>query len=107
MLHKTIVMVYFALLPITCSAWAEAQGRLNILDYCQPGMPVDRQGKADASQAIINAIIAANTMTAKGEPACIYIPAGIFRIVSNPPQFARAGCVVGDGPTQSILNLDS
>jgi hypothetical protein len=85
---------------------AYAADRLNILDYAPPGEKVDRTGGADASQALARAITAANVFTARGEPACIYVPPGTYRIATPPPAFIRAGCVTGDGPSQSILLLD-
>ena len=85
---------------------AAAADRVDILDHAPPGTQVDRTGHADASAALSSAIAAANVFTAKGEPACVYIPPGIYRIAHAPPPFARAGCVKGEGPTQSILLLD-
>ncbi len=83
-----------------------ASDRLNIFNYAPAGTTVDSAGKADASQALARAIAAANDKTAKGEPACVYLPAGVYRIASPPPAFLRAGCVVGDGSSQSIISLD-
>jgi hypothetical protein len=85
---------------------ASAADRLNILDYASPGTRVDRTGIADSSVALSNAINTANRITARGEPACIYIPPGTYLVVSNPPPFVGAGCVVGDGPSQSVISLD-
>jgi hypothetical protein len=79
---------------------------LSILDFAAPGAKVDRTGVADASPALANAISAANAKTSKGEPACVYVPAGVYRIVTPPPMFSRAGCIKGDGPTQSTIVLD-
>jgi hypothetical protein len=79
---------------------------LNIIDYAPPGTPVDLSGRADASQALINVMQAANELTAKGRPACVYLPAGVYRISRNPPPFKLAGCVKGDGPSQTIIRLD-
>lgn len=79
---------------------------ISILDYAPTGTKVDRSGTADAAPALTAAINAANALTAQGKPACVYIPTGTYRIKSNPPQFARAGCIKGDGPTQSTLLLD-
>jgi hypothetical protein len=87
--------------------WASAADRLNILDYPPAGTQVDRSGKSDASLALASAISAANEMMAKGEPACVYVPPGVYRIVSPPPPFVGAGCVVGDGSSQSILSIDA
>ncbi len=94
---------------LVLAAWplpASAADPLSILDYGAAGVPVDRTGKADASQALAGAITAANALTAKGLPACVYIPTGTYRIVSSPPEFVKAGCVKGDGPTQSVLAID-
>jgi hypothetical protein len=88
------------------SFWAapsHGADRMSILDY---GKPVDRSGIEDASIALASAVKAANLSTAKGQPACVYIPPGIYRIVTPPPAFERAGCVVGDGPPQSTLLID-
>jgi hypothetical protein len=81
---------------------AVAADRFELLDY----PPVDRTGHADASEALARAIAAANLVTARGEPACVHIPPGTYRIAHAPPEFARAGCVHGDGSTQSVLLLD-
>lgn len=97
-------LITFILCVWPAIGWAS--DRLNIIDYAPPGTKVDRDGGGDASPALNNAIAAANNLTERGKPACVYIPPGIYRIVSNPPTFARAGCVVGDGPSQSILSLD-
>jgi hypothetical protein len=96
-------------LVLALSAWsigAQAADRLSILDYAPPGTQVDRTGHEDATDALVNVIKAANAFTAKGEPACIYIPPGTYRIKQSPPEFARAGCVKGDGPTQSVIVID-
>lgn len=89
-----------------CADIAIASDRLNILDYAPPGAKVDRAGGADASEALANAVSAANAKTAKGEPVCVYIPPGSYRIVTPPPPFVGAGCVMGDGPSQSTLVID-
>ena len=91
------------LFPAPC--WSA--DRLNILDFAPPGTQVDRTGGADTSQALSNVVAAANVFTAKGEPACVYIPPGIYRIVFPPPPFVRAGCIKGDGSTQSIIKVDT
>ncbi len=90
------------LLPLA----ARAADPISILAFAPPGGTVDRSGKADASAALAGAIAAANVFTAKGEPACVVIPPGRYRISTPPPAFIRAGCVRGDGPTQSELVLD-
>ena len=79
---------------------------MNIVDYSVSGTKVDSTGKTDVSAALAGAISAANEKTAKGEPACVYLPTGIYRISSPPPPFVRAGCVIGDGSSLSIINLD-
>jgi len=99
------------LATLSLAAWpapgaSVASGSFNILDYAPPGTVVDQQGQADASPALAGAIRAANLRTARGLPGCVHIPAGIYRIASAPPPFARAGCVKGDGSSQSILRLD-
>ena len=101
-----VVIIMVGLLFILWSFAAHAADRPNILDYAAPGAPVDRTGHADASQALIDAVTTANVTTATGGPACVYIPTGTYRILRNPPQFARAGCVKGDGSTQSTIVLD-
>ena len=85
---------------------AMASDRLNILKYAPVGKLVDRTGKEDASQALASAVAAANEKTGRGEPACVYVPPGTYRIVTAPPQFVGAGCVIGDGPSQSTLSID-
>ena len=85
---------------------ALASDALSILNYAPPGNVVDRSGKADASAALSAAVRAANSFTSRGEPACVYIPPGQYRIATAPPAFIRAGCVRGDGPTQSTLIID-
>lgn len=83
-----------------------AADRFNIVDYAPAGTAVDRTGKVDASQALAHAIAAANEETARGEPACVYLPAGVYRIALPPPAFVRAGCIAGDGSSQSIVSID-
>jgi len=85
---------------------ASAADRISILDYGQPGAQVDRTGVLDVSRALANAIAAANVFTSKGESGCVYIPPGVYRISLPPPPFERAGCVVGEGPSQSVINID-
>ena len=93
-----------AILALTTAA--HAIGRYNIVDFAPPGTPFDRTGTADDSAALAAVITAANVATAKGDPACVYLPAGTYRIVTPPPAFIRAGCVQGDGPTQTFIHLD-
>lgn len=83
-----------------------AADRLNLLSFGGPGQQVDRNGHADASEALSRAVTAANAFTVQGQPACVYVPAGTYRIKSPPPPLKGAGCIVGDGSTQSILKLD-
>ena len=83
-----------------------AAERFSILNYAPSGAGVDRSGNADASQALARAVAAANEKTAKGEPACVFLPAGVYRISSAPPAFARAGCIAGEGSSQSIIAVD-
>ena len=79
--------------------------RVDILDYGTKENPVDRTGVADDSAALARAIRVANLHTSVGKPACVYIPAGIYRIETAPPAFALAGCVKGDGSAQTILSI--
>jgi hypothetical protein len=95
-----------ALATVLMPCGAQSQTTFNILDYAPAGSKVDQDGVADASAALAAAIAAANARTAKGLPACVYVPPGIYRIVSNPPAFARAGCIKGEGPAVSIFKLD-
>jgi len=99
----------FTLILLAClpSAAASAADRLNVLDFAPRGLGVDRTGAADDSQALTNVINAANAITMKGQPACVYLPAGTYRIVTRPPSFIKAGCIKGDGPTQTIIEIDS
>lgn len=88
----------------------ETANRFNILDFAPAGQAIDRAGSMDVSDALAKAVEAANAMThfAKDhppQPACIYIPAGIYRVSKPPPMFKGAGCVIGDGSAQTILNL--
>jgi hypothetical protein len=96
------------LAALLCAATTAARpaDRLNLLDYAPPHTRLDRGGTEDASAALAAAIEAANAFTAHGAPACIHIPAGTYRIVTPPPAFQRAGCITGDGPSQSTLKLD-
>jgi Pectate lyase superfamily protein len=95
-------LLFVLMWPILTSA----SDPLNIIDYAPVGTKVDRTGVADVSQALASAIAAANAKTATGEPACVYIPPGVYRIVTPPPPFVRAGCVRGDGPSQSVIDVD-
>jgi hypothetical protein len=75
---------------------ARAADRINVKDY---GALLD--GSTDDSAAWNAAITRANTLSAAGVRVCIYMPAGISRIVTAPPQFSGAGCLLGDGqPSQ-------
>jgi hypothetical protein len=100
-----MIRLALAMVSIWC-ATAQASDPLNLLDFAPSGTAVDRTGKADASQALANVITAANAKTVNGEPACVYIPPGVYRIVTPPPAFRLAGCIKGDGPTQSMLAVD-
>jgi hypothetical protein len=88
------------------SATASASDVINILSFPSKEGAVDRSGVRDASKSLADAIQVANGKTAVGEPACVYIPPGVYKITRAPPEFIRAGCVRGDGPTQSIIKLD-
>jgi hypothetical protein len=101
-----IVQSGIVLLSSVAACLAAESGRLNLLDYAPPSKPVDRHGGEDASSALHAVVTAANEAMAKGEKACIYIPAGVYRINSAPPIFFRAGCIIGDGSSQSILKID-
>jgi hypothetical protein len=102
---QILAAIIAAVAPVLLQT-AVAADRINLLNFGPAGAPVDRTGVADASQALGAAIGAANAFTRKGEPACVYVPPGIYRIVTPPPPFERAGCILGDGPSQSILRLD-
>jgi hypothetical protein len=79
---------------------------VNILRVAGATKPLDLSGATDVSPYLITAVTEANRITAAGKPACIYLPSGVYRIVRPPPQFVRAGCVRGDGSTQTIIILD-
>ena len=100
-LMPALLAAFLCLAPGIASA-----APLSILTYPSPNTIVDRTGATDDSQALAGVITAANLITAQGGPACVYLPAGTYRIVTPPPAFLRAGCVRGDGPTQTILLLD-
>jgi len=100
-----VAIILTAVLALDDSA--PAADRISILDYGQPGAKVDRTGVLDVSKALAAAIGAANMFTSKGESACVYIPPGIYRISLPPPPFERAGCVLGEGPSQSVINIDA
>jgi hypothetical protein len=82
-----------------------ASDRLNVLDYSDAGLPVDRTGMIDASKALARAISAANARTRQGEASCVYLPAGVYLIATSPPAFERAGCIIGDGSSQSAIKV--
>ena len=94
-------------LVVSLSNSSYGADRLNILNYATSGTQVDRTGHVDASEALAAVITAANAITATGAPACVYVPAGVYRIRNKPPQFVRAGCIEGDGSTQSVISLDA
>ena len=75
--------------------------RINVKDY---GATLD--GSTDDSAAWNAAVTRANTLSAAGTRVCIYMPAGISRIVTAPPQFSGAGCLLGDGPHKSFVLID-
>ena len=101
-LRNTVAGTLIALTSST--AYAD---RFSILDYAPAGAQIDQTGKADASQALAQAILAANAQTSKGKPSCVYFPSGKYRIVSPPPPFVGAGCLIGEGSTQSIIIIDA
>jgi hypothetical protein len=103
----TVLFGFFNGLPIAHAASpGEGVYHVNILDYGSDQSPVDRTGAADDSAAVAKAIAVANIHTSVGKPACVYIPAGKYRIVSPPPSFAFAGCVTGDGSSQTFIDID-
>jgi Pectate lyase superfamily protein len=91
---------------MTLSWSVPAEDRINLLNYAPSGKALARDGAEDVSQAMADAISAANAITEKGLPACVYVPPGVYRISKAPPAFVRAGCIVGDGPSQSIIKID-
>jgi hypothetical protein len=82
-----------------------ASDRLSILDY-GPLRGVDRTGIEDSSLALRAVISAANARVASGDPTCVYLPSGTYLISLPPPPFLKAGCVFGDGPSQTIISID-
>ncbi len=83
---------------------------LNLLDFTAGGKKVQRTGGTDISAALTAAVNAANGMTyfASGhapQPACIHIPRGVYTVTQAPPMFKGAGCIVGDGSAQTIIDL--
>lgn len=93
-----------------CAAPAASANDLNLLDFVAEGMTVDRTGATDVSAALTAAVNAANGMTYFAsdhapQPACIHVPRGIYRVTQPPPMFKGAGCVIGDGSAQTIINL--
>jgi hypothetical protein len=104
---KLLSGTILAALALVSLSTAWASGRLSIMDYPPPGGIVDASGKADDSQALANVVKVANAVMAKGQPVCIYLPAGTYRITTAPPPFTGPGCVIGDGPAQSMLYVDS
>lgn len=103
-----VAMVALAIMLLAGSATRGPTdlARFNILDYAPLGTRVDQTGGADAAPALAAAIRAANVRTARGQPACVHIPGGVYRIASALPPFVRAGCVRGEGSSQTILRLD-
>ncbi len=98
--------VYVVLVLLVFSGVVRASDRLSILEYGAAGTTVDNTGVADASTALAAAVSSANSQALKNQPACVYIPGGTYRIKTPPPAFVRAGCVIGDGPSQSTLLID-
>ena len=79
----------------------------NIRDFGAKG-----DGVTDDSAALNAAIVAANLKTFYStqhvpQPACVYGPAGKYRIVTPPARLQGAGCIMGDGANQTIFNLDA
>jgi len=104
--RTVLVPATIAAAGISVPTSVSAVDHLSVLNYAPPGTQVDRTGVADSSRALANAVSAANAFTSQGQPACVYFPPGIYRIVKAPPPFERAGCVIGDGPTQSVIKID-
>jgi len=94
-----------ALLPIF-APYALSSDRLNVVSYALAGSKVDRSGVDDASAALSGAIEDANSRVQKGDPTCVYVPAGTYRIASPLPAFLGPGCIEGDGSSQSIIYVD-
>lgn len=92
---------------LTSCLYCRAADKLDILSYADPGTMVDQTGHLDASASLSRAVKAANFLTSHGQPVCVYVPAGIYLIKTAPPMFKRAGCLIGDGPAQSIFKLDA
>ncbi len=87
----------------------QTPGRVEVLNFMPPGQAGG--GAVDITDALSAAVQAANERThfAKDhppQPACIHIPVGTFRISRPPPMFKGAGCVLGEGSGQSVLDLD-
>ncbi len=84
----------------------------SILDFAPPGGSVDQSGQTDTAEALGAAIRAANgftfySPTHPAEPACVFIPAGIYRVSAALPAFLGAGCLIGVGSAQSVIVIDS
>ena len=90
----------------TAASTVQSPGLFNILSFATAGQTVDATGARDVSPALSGAIAAANALTAKGQPACVYVPAGKYRIAASVPEFALAGCIEGDGSSLSQIILD-
>ena len=83
-----------------------ASEQFSISDFGISAAEIGSPEGRDATTALQNAIYAANRLTAHGEPACVYIPTGRYLITKPMPEFARAGCIQGNGSTQSIITVD-
>jgi Pectate lyase superfamily protein len=77
----------------------------NLVNVTSAG-PVDATGATDVSAAFIAAITAANAKTSIGTPASVYAPAGKYRIAAKLPEFAKAGCLIGDGSGLTTIIID-
>lgn len=85
-------------------------GLYNILELGLGAGEVDRTGHADASGAFTAAILATNKATGYNKarlpsPACIYVPSGVYLLDIKLPAFEGAGCIKGDGSSQTVINL--
>jgi hypothetical protein len=83
----------------------------SILDFAPSGESVDQSGVRDTAQALGAAIRAANGFTLyspahPAEPACVFIPAGVYRVSAALPEFVGAGCLIGEGSAQSVIIID-
>jgi len=105
-----VLIAAVATAAATAATVATSANDLNLLDFGLEGKTVDRTGASDVSAALSAAVNAANGMTYFArdhapQPACIHIPSGIYKLTQAPPMFKGAGCVIGDGSAQTIINL--